>query len=60
MVDRLLRRDTHDDGRPIFKRGLEDVVARTRAEPAHFDRPTKAAARSPAIALFGTSFVMNK
>jgi hypothetical protein len=36
----VLGGDTHDNGRTIRKRGLEDVMVRARAEAAHLDRRT--------------------
>src|SRR5262245_21470632 len=36
----VLCSNTHDDGRAIFKCGLENVVVRTGAEAAHIDRRT--------------------
>src|SRR5206468_8578318 len=36
----VLRSNAHDDRRPIFKRGLKDIVMRTCAEAAHLDWQT--------------------
>jgi hypothetical protein len=56
--------NTHNDGCPIFKRDLEDVVVSTSAKPVHCERCTaerggRQPARSGAVWPIGRHGYMN-